>query len=57
MEQDVYHLFLEGVTMKENIFKDIHELLAVCQTRNKDWQVGMFQLQIFHISFPPMQVT
>jgi len=56
MEQDVYHLFLEGVTIERKHFKDIHELLAVCQTRTKiaGWNVPV---AIFHISFPPMQVT
>jgi len=46
MEQDVYHLFLEGVTIERKHFKDIHELLAVCQTRTKiaGWNVPVANL-------------
>jgi len=56
MEQDVYHLFLEGVTIERKHFKDIHDFLQSVRQEQR-LQVGMFQLQIFHISFPPMQVT
>jgi len=46
MEQDVYHLFLEGVTIERKHFKDIHELLAVVRQEQKiaGWNVPVANL-------------